>query len=164
MDVETNVENSKEGTLSLGQLFAIPHELLHIVGYWLVGKRCEYKWGNDYVKTVDSMTRGERLVGLLFPFVVCMVLFLVFVVLSSVGYIQAMRGGGYVWLIIWTGLALLTGGYAGTAVGDLRQAYLLILNKPWLSWTPFDFFFLPFINWNDIRKEMEEDEVYVEQN
>ncbi len=29
----------------LGGYFLIPHELLHIVGYRLVGKQCRYEWG-----------------------------------------------------------------------------------------------------------------------
>ena len=43
------------------------------------------------------------------------------------------------WAGLWGVLCLIVGGYACTAVGDLRQAYRLIINKPKDSQTPFDF-------------------------
>lgn len=115
----------------------IPHELLHVLGYKLAGKRCLYQWGNRYVTTVDPMTRNEELVGLLFPFAVCMATWLILLPVPFV----ALFLGGLAWAV---GLSILFSVpfiYAFASIGDLRQAYLLILNKPKGSPTPFDFFF-----------------------
>ena len=117
----------------------IPHELLHVLGYRLVGKHCLYQWGKRYVTTVDPMTRNEELVGLLFPFAVCMAIWLILLPVPFV----ALFFGGLAWAV---GLSILFSVpfiYAFASIGDLRQAYLLILNKPKGSLTPFDFFFWP---------------------
>lgn len=130
----------------LGGYLALPHELLHVAGYWLVGKRCEYRWGNFYVSPIDSMKPRERLIGIFFPFAIFSIVCVLSGVLSGFAYRYGLQSGSYVWFIFLTGLALAAGGYAGTAIGDLRKAYLLILDKPWHSWTPFDIFFWPKVN------------------
>ena len=78
----------------------------------------------------------------------------VFGILSGLAYSYALRNGSFFWFILLTGLALVTGGYVGTSIGDLRQAYLLIFNKPWYSWTPFDIFFWPVIDWSEVRRKV----------
>jgi hypothetical protein len=133
---------------------AIPHELLHVAGYRLVGKQCNYKWGQPYVKPIGPMRLWEEMVGSLFPFVVLGFIFLVLTVLSGLAYRQVLHGEPSFWLIIWTSLAIMVGSYAGTVVDDLRQSYLLISGKPWYSWTPFDIFYWPAIDWSEIRKKM----------
>ncbi len=140
--------------IRIGRGLVIPHELLHIVGYRLVGRQCDYRWGDSRVKPVGPMSRHARLVGLLFPFAVFSSLTIIFGLLSTFAYANVLRGNSPLWFILWTGLTLVAGGYAGTAVGDLRRAYLLIFNKPWYSWTPFDLFFWPVIDWAKIRKEV----------
>lgn len=131
----------------------IPHELLHIVGYRLVGIRCKYQWGGRSVKPIGSMTQKMRLVGMLFPFAIFGVGFLICAVASGLAFLQILCGGPIGWFILWTGLALVFGVYTGTATTDLRQAYLLVHNKPWYGWTPFDIFFWPFVDWDAIRKK-----------
>jgi hypothetical protein len=123
----------------------IPHELLHVVGYRLVGKRCIYRWGQPYVIPVGPLTRREHLVGLLFPFVVSATLFLVLTILSGVTLlvVKQQEGTIFLWLVLLGSLCLIVGGYAGAASGDLRQAYLLIYDKPEDSKTPFDFITWP---------------------
>ena len=126
----------------------IPHELLHVIGYKLVGKRCSYHWGQHYITTLDPMTRNEELVGLLFPFVACIVVWLVLLPLPFV----ALFYGGLAWAV---GLSLLFSVpiiYAFASIGDLRRAYQLIFNKPISSPTPFDFFFWPVIT--EHRKQL----------
>lgn len=121
-------------------LLLIPHELLHLAGYRLVGKQCEYQWGDHYVTPIGSMTRRERLVGLLFPFAICVIIGSILLTLSgSILYFNQVSG--LQWSILLAFLA--TGGliYAGAALGDLRQAYLLIFQPQ--QKTPFDWLFWP---------------------
>jgi len=134
----------------LGGYFLIPHELFHIVGYRLVGVRCSYKWGDSYVTPSGSVSRRRRLVGLLFPFGVFCVITIVCGILSTLAYRQAAHGG----FIFWTVMTIIAGVYAGTAVTDLRKAYLLMVDKPWYSWTPFDIFYWPVVDWNEVRKRV----------
>lgn len=96
----------------------IPHELLHLLGYRLVGKRCHYRWGDPFVTAPGPFSHRD-LVGMLFPFVSFVALFLAGGVLSAVAYGQALQTGSYGWFIVWTMLAFITGIYAGTAIGDL---------------------------------------------
>ena len=134
---------------------AVPHELLHVAGYWLVGKPCRYQWGDTYVTPPGSLKLWERLVGLLFPFSVFAGLCVVSGLLSAFAYREVMREDAIFGFVFWTVAALISGGYAGTAIGDLRKAYLLITRKPWYSWTPFDIFFWPVVDWSQIRKDRE---------
>jgi uncharacterized protein (DUF3820 family) len=137
-----------------GKYLALPHEFLHIVGYRLVGKQCVYRWGDAHVTPLGPMTLWERLVGILLPFVVFSTLCLVSGVLSGLAYRYQLRDGSLGWFILLVGLALVFGSYAGTAIGDLRKAYLLLFDKPWHSWTPFDIFFWPVVNWTEVRKNV----------
>ena len=123
----------------------IPHELLHVVGYRLVGKQCRYRLGEPSVMPLGSLTRRERLVGILFPFAVFVTLFGLFALLSGLSPLivknQPEKALG--WGLALGAMSLIAGGYACTAIGDLRQAYLLIYNKPKGSKTPFDFLAWP---------------------
>lgn len=131
----------------------IPHELLHVVGYRLVGQRCDYQWGQPYVTPIGLIPRWKRLVGMLFPFTVFFILVVVLAFLAAFAAKAAVQEGLFFWFTVWLGLIYITSLYIGTTLGDLRRAYLLVTNKPWHSWTPFDFFFLPVISWDDIRRE-----------
>lgn len=132
----------------------IPHELLHVLGYRLVGQRCEYRWGNTQVIPRETVTRPERLVGMLFPFAIFSILAIGCGVFSTLAYRHFLQGGSLVWFVCWTAGALIAGAYTGTTVIDLRQAYLLIFDKPWYSWTPFDLFFWPALNWDEVRRKL----------
>ena len=118
---------------------AIPHQLLHIAGYRLVGKRCVYRLGKLYVLPVGSMTRRERLIGILFPFITFCSIFLLSSLAASLTltYFEMTA-------VPWWGfgsflLAVISGIYTFFSTGDLRQAYLLLHNKTLRSRTPFDF-------------------------
>ena len=150
-------------TYLAGYLLA-PHELLHVVGFRLVGKQCQYRWGNTYVTPIGPMTRRERLVGMLFPFTVFFALLIGFAISAGFAAEQIVFEGKTFWFIFWMILTYLAGFYACTAIGDLRRAYLLIFDKPWHSWTPFDFLFRPFMDWNDIRKKVDAGEFDDKQN
>jgi hypothetical protein len=97
-------------------------------------------------------------VGLLFPLIICSGLFVISGILSAFAYREVVREGILSGFLFWTFLALLSGGYAGTAIGDLRDAYLLISGKPWYSWTPFDLFFWPVVDWTEIRNKLKQEE------
>ncbi len=142
----------------------IPHELLHLSGYRLVGKRCRYRWGEAYVTPLDTMARWQNLVGTLFPFTIFALVFLTSGILSSLAYGNALQHGEYGWFIVWTGLAFTAGLYAGTAIGDLRSAYLMIADKPWYSWTPFDIFYWPLVDWEEVRKKVVTGEIDAQQD
>jgi hypothetical protein len=48
----------------------IPHELMHVLAYRLIGKRCAYRLGGHAVTVLDDRTFGQRLFCLLFPLLV----------------------------------------------------------------------------------------------
>jgi hypothetical protein len=48
----------------------IPHELMHVAAYRLIGKRCVYRLGDHAVNSLDERTRNERLFCLLFPLLI----------------------------------------------------------------------------------------------
>lgn len=124
----------------------IPHELLHVLGYRLAGKRCRYRWGSPYVTPIGPLTQREELVGLLFPFLTCLALFILFMSLSTLAAVlTALRHSSPFWIVFWSGLAIVAGIYNITSLLDLRRAYWLILGKPKYSWTPFDFFLGPIV-------------------
>lgn len=139
--------------------FIMPHELLHVLGYRLVGQRCVYRRGNSYVTPVGSMSRRARLVGKLFPFLVFFISLTIFAILAGFAVGPAKHEGDYLWLIFWLGLTYLAGFYTCTTLGDLRQAYLLIFDKAWYEWTPFDFFFWPVVDWTAIRRQVQAGEI-----
>jgi hypothetical protein len=116
---------------------AVPHQLLHVAGYRLAGKKCVYRLGKLYVLPSGSMTRRERLIGTLFPFTVFFSIFLLTTIGTSIA------------LSIYPSTAILSGIYTVFSIGDLRQAYLLLHKKPLSSRTPFDF----LLSWrNDLQK------------
>jgi len=117
-------------TPTLGGYFLIPHELLHILGFWLVGKQCRYQWGNNYVTPIGPLTYREQLVGTLFPFCIFLIIVVFSGILSGLAYEQGLHTGSFFWFGFWTSLTVVAGIYAGTAIIDLRKAYLLIVNKP----------------------------------
>ncbi len=120
----------------------IPHELLHVAGYRLVGRKCRYRLGDPYVIPPGSMTRREQLIGLLFPFAVFAGLFVLSILL--LGFIPLIvkyyEGNVLLWIGMLGSLSVASVVYVCTTIGDLRQAYLIIYDKPPDSETPFDFF------------------------
>ncbi len=151
---------SKPGPSVEGYLL-IPHELLHVLAYRLQGKSCQYQWGQAYVSPVGPLTRREKLIGLLFPFVVFLILFLMGCILSGLAFAHFKQGGHWAWFLIFTGFCLLVGLYLGSTITDLRQTYLLWQNKPWHAQTPFDFMFWPLIDWEKVRENEQEEKSHV---
>ncbi len=63
--------NNQTFLYKLGGYYLIPHELLHVLAYRLIGKRCHYQWGDWQVKSLQPKNRRENLFVLLFPFITC---------------------------------------------------------------------------------------------
>lgn len=95
---------------------------------------------------------------MLFPFGVFIIVFFGSTILAGLSYAQALRSGSFFWLGFWLVSSLVMGLYAGTTIIDLRNAYLLLTDKPWYSRTPFDIFFWPVVDWDEIRKNVSTEE------
>jgi hypothetical protein len=67
----------------------IPHELLHVLAYRIIGKRCVYRLGEHGVNSLEERTRNERLFCLLFPLLVNILVIVLFVVPWFVTYVTA---------------------------------------------------------------------------
>ncbi|MDX1521223.1 MAG: DUF3267 domain-containing protein [Anaerolineae bacterium] len=142
----------------------IPHELLHVIGYRLVGQPCRYEWGQPFVTANTTMKRWQNLVGLLFPFAIFLINLVVVSIFLGLAGEQVKREGTVFWFFVWLSIFYVAAIYLGSTIGDLRKAYLLIKNKPWYAWTPFDFFYQPLVDWNDIRHKVESGEIDAEQD
>jgi hypothetical protein len=98
------------------------------------------------------MTRWQHLIGILFPFLVFAITFIVCTIWAGLAYEQVIQGASMIWFIFGLILMQITALYAGTTLVDLRKAYLLMVNKPWHSRTPLDIFFWPVVDWTDVRR------------
>ena len=116
----------------------IPHELLHILGYRLVGKRCLYRWGDAYVTPLGPVSRRERLVGALFPFVtslslgvISMGLFGIASALARQAMLHSEISQSHIfWMLFFAGLWVFSGMHMGMAANDLRNAYRWLRQQP----------------------------------
>jgi hypothetical protein len=59
---------------------AVPHELLHVAAYRLLGKRCRYTPGSPSVSRAEPLTVQERLFVLLLPTLVSGSICVIFIV------------------------------------------------------------------------------------
>jgi hypothetical protein len=109
--------------------YLIPHELLHVLAYRLIGKPCRYEWGDHHVRSLQPKNRREKLFVLLFPFVVCWGLgfFFGFLWLLSAFTIDIPPAQYFVEGPTWHILFLVMGAlfilYSGTAHKDLLDAF-----------------------------------------
>lgn len=121
----------------LGGYYLIPHELLHVLAYRLIGKPCEYEWGEYFVRPLASRTKGQRLFVLLLPFVTCWVLAFFFHflwILSALLVIQMPLDKyflveGPTWHFAFPIIGTLCIIYSGTAHGDLISTYYVLVGK-----------------------------------
>jgi hypothetical protein len=67
----------------------IPHELMHVLAYRLIGKRCLYRLGDHAVNSLEERTLKERLFCLLFPLLVNTLVILLFLGTWFVTYVTA---------------------------------------------------------------------------
>ncbi len=112
---------------------AIPHELLHVFAYRLIGKKCHYRLGDHFVHPLEPRSLKERLFVLLFPLFVIAGTGLSLMVLWALTYVvnrypphplayflSAPAWHKSLWGI-WVILIL----YAGSCVGDVQMAFKL---------------------------------------
>lgn len=121
----------------LGGYYLIPHELLHVLAYRLIGKPCHYEWGNYSVSCSINRTRGEKLFVLLFPTMVCLGLGFFFHLLWGISLLFVIRMPleryffveGPTWHFTLPVIATLLIIYSGNGYGDIINAYRLLLRK-----------------------------------
>ncbi|MDM8518525.1 DUF3267 domain-containing protein [Anaerolineales bacterium HSG6] len=123
----------------LGGYYLIPHELLHVLGYWLIGKPCQYQWGDYCVRPLAQRTRNERLFIALLPFIICWglgfffyLLWLVLAISIQLPFKQYLLEAPR-WHFLCPLFASLFIIYGGTAHGDLLTAYHLLFTKKELN-------------------------------
>jgi hypothetical protein len=121
----------------LGGYYAVPHELLHVLAYRIIGKPCHYHWGDFHVRPLapETETRHEKLFVLLLPFAVLLGsgLFCQFLWVMSAFFItlrpeQYFRNGP-TWHLIFLILGAFLVLYASTAHIDLILAYRVLLGQ-----------------------------------
>lgn len=113
---------------------AIPHEVLHVLAYWLTGKKCRYRVGDHFVHPLESRSFGERLFVLLFPLLIIGGAGLALMVWWAATYVSH----GYpphpltyflvapAWhKALWSASVILLL-YAGSCVGDVRVVIRLL--------------------------------------
>jgi hypothetical protein len=113
--------------------YLIPHELLHVLAYRLIGKPCDYRWGDHQVHGTAAKSRGERIFVLLLPFVTCWAFALFFhwlwVVLALSAQMppeQYFSQEGPYWHFIFPAIATLFILYSGTAYRDIRSVLQIL--------------------------------------
>lgn len=130
--------------LKLRGYYLIPHELLHVLAYRLLGKRCRYRWGDDRVHPLVSLTRPERLFILLLPLVACWILGLafhilwIFLAISARMPLEFYFFAGPRWHFLAPALATLCILYSGTAYRDIRVALRLLFEAKQAKHKPED--------------------------
>ena len=112
----------------------IPHELLHLAAYRIMDKQCVYEWGKPYIKLMEPVTRRERLIGLLSPFVGCSILSIILIIPFNIGtyyYIYRQASISVLFISLLFGLLTIIAIYNVLAsIGDLQKAHQLLNNKP----------------------------------
>jgi hypothetical protein len=113
---------------------AVPHEVLHVLAYRLIGKRCRYQVGDHFVHPLESRSFRERLFVLLFP---------LFIIGGTGLALMAWWAGTYVlhsypphplnyfqlaptWHKLLWGASVILLLYAGSCVGDVQLVVRLI--------------------------------------
>jgi hypothetical protein len=116
----------------LGGYYLIPHELLHVLAYRLIGKPYHYRLGDWRVTSLANKTEQERIFVLVLPFVICVTLGLFFHfawIILALSYHTSLRE--YLlnvpkWHLIFHVLANLCILYSGTAYRDIRTAWRIL--------------------------------------
>ena len=116
-------------------MLLIPHELLHVLAYRLVGKPCAYRLGERCVTDRAPLSPTEELIVLLFPLAMTWGLALlagllvfatfVWVILPHPPLSRSYRDvPRWHWGLV--GLTWLLFVYGGAALGDIRAAWRLL--------------------------------------
>jgi len=131
-----NEQHSFDQSLyKLGGYFLIPHELLHVLAYRIIGKPYYYQWGDYRVRSLAKKTQAEAIFVLLLPFVTCWIIGFFFGVLwlLSAFFItippERYFIDGPTWHLIFPIIGILLIFYSGTAHRDLIAAYYILSGK-----------------------------------
>lgn len=130
-----NPSTSKDFLYKFEGYYLIPHELLHVLAYRLIGKPCYYRWGEHRVYSSVQKTPGERFFVLLFPSVVCWLFAFFFGLLwiSSAFFITISPEryfiDGPTWHFIFPIIASLFVLYSGTGYRDVRKVLQILFEK-----------------------------------
>jgi hypothetical protein len=116
---------------------AIPHELLHLLAYRLIGKRCRYHLGDHFVHALETRSLKERLFVLVFPLLVIGTTGLSLMVLWAVTYVMNQYpphplvyfDAAPIWhKSLWV-ISVILLLYAGSCVGDIQLVIRLLLQQ-----------------------------------
>lgn len=116
---------------------AVPHELLHLLAYRLIGKRCRYRLGDHFVHALETRSLKERLFVLVFPLLVIGTTGLSLMVLWAVTYVMnhypphplTYFGAAPIWhKSLWV-ISVILLLYAGSCVGDIQLVIRLLLQQ-----------------------------------
>jgi hypothetical protein len=114
--------------------YAIPHELLHVLAFHIIGKPCQYQWGDLSVKPLAQETLYERLFVSLLPFAVIFGTALFFILTwETLAMFINQHPEQYGDYLPWSFMVLLIGGlfllYSTTSAEDLLNSYVLLFEK-----------------------------------
>ncbi len=127
----------------LGGYYLIPHELLHVLAFRLIGKSCHYQWGDRRVQFPAKLSRRERLFVLLLPGVTTLLLGIFFHMLGFFSYALWVLSTSTaeispgrdellqfpLWYLAFLVIASLFILYSGTAYRDVRVALRLLFEE-----------------------------------
>ncbi len=115
----------------------VPHELLHVAAYRLIGKPCRYQLGDVMVQGSEPKTWREQLLVLLFPLTVMLALLLLTTASWFGWYLHSEYSANPLvyfrtapmWhqLLWWFSLGLAC--YASTCALDVRAALQLLIQQ-----------------------------------
>lgn len=116
---------------------AVPHELLHLLAYRLIGKRCRYRLGDHFVQPLETRSWKERLFVLVFPLLIISGTGLSLMILWAVTYVAnhypphplAYFGTAPFWHKSLWGISVILLLYIGSCVGDVQLAIRLLLQQ-----------------------------------
>ncbi len=137
MSIQRNNTPTQSSLLTtLAGYYLIPHELLHVLAFRILGKPYQYEWGQFDVRPLAPETKGERLFVSLFPFGVIVGLGVLFGLLwvASAFFINIPPDqyftDGPTWHIIFLIISCLFFFYSTSASDDLISSFfVLLLNK-----------------------------------
>jgi hypothetical protein len=118
-----------------GGYYLIPHELLHVLAYRIIGQPYHYEWGDYRVQSPAQITQRERLFVLLLPVGVCLTLsFFFHFVWIALALSAQMSLAEYIfaapkWHFVFHILANLCMLYSGTAYRDVRRAIDILFSQ-----------------------------------
>jgi hypothetical protein len=66
------ISGSSKNSYQVISILFLPVIVLYLLAYYLLGKRCTYRWGNFDVTPLEPVTKNEYLFMRLFPAVIAL--------------------------------------------------------------------------------------------